>query len=58
MRRVRTAQEVKDAVLKNFQRDFPGEDIHLCPFSIYILDVYCRTMENYELCRQILKEGD
>lgn len=55
--RIRSAQEIEKAVLANFNRDFPGEEAHSHVFSLYILDCYCRTVENYEICRQMLMKG-
>ncbi len=55
--RLRTNEEIKKAVLTNFKREFPGESTEGVVFSTYILDVYCRSVENYELCRQTLMRG-
>ena len=55
--RVRSTQEIEKAVKDNFRRDYPFEDIHGRVFSIYLLDCYCRMVENYEICRQTLLNG-
>jgi hypothetical protein len=55
--RLRTSDEIRKAVIASFQRDFPGESINSVVFSTYILDVYCRAVENYDLCRQIIMRG-
>lgn len=55
--RIRTTEEIKKTVLENFQREFPGEPVNGTVFGIYMLDVYARAAENYELCRHILMRG-
>ncbi len=55
--RLRTADEIKKAVIENFQRDFPGENINSVVFSTYLLEIYSLTVEKYDLCRQIIMRG-
>lgn len=55
--RVRSTKEIEKSIIDNFQKDFPGEQIHGRAFSVYTLDVYCRSVENYEICRQTLMRG-
>jgi len=50
--RVRTFEEIRKTVIKAFQRDFPGEKVSDSVFSVYILDLYCKLIENYELYRK------
>jgi hypothetical protein len=55
--RLRTVAEIEKAVIETFKKDYPGEPVHGYVFSTYILDCYCRTAENYALCRQMLMRG-
>lgn len=54
--RIRHFEEIKKRVLECFARDFPGEHVHLCVFSTYILDMYCRMVENYDLYKHAMKK--
>jgi hypothetical protein len=56
--RVRTYNEIRKGVIEAFQRDYPGETIHSDAFSIYILDIYCKLIEDYELYRYMIRTGN
>lgn len=57
MRKLRSFEEIKKAVIANFEREYPGESINGAVFNTYILDCYCKTAENYALCREMLLRG-
>jgi len=56
--RVRTYAEIKEHVIESFRKDYPGETIHNCPFSVYVLDIYCRLVETHDLYRRMVRNND
>lgn len=53
--RVRSNEEIRESLLKSFQKDYPGEKVTDTPFSIYVLDAYCRLVEIHEFYRHMMQ---